>query len=281
MTREEDKAHNRSHWDAMAPRWKAWWPRYRPASQAVSDWLVQRSAVETGQRVLDLATGLGEPALSFARAVGPRGYVLGVDQSQEMIRFASEQAQAEGFNNTRFILQDVEALDLPAEAPFDVLVSRWGLMFSTEPVAMLQQLKPWLKPSGRLVAAVWSRAQQVPMLNLASEVLKDSLGIDLSRPGPGPFTLSDPEYLIQLLNQAGFELEALEAVDVVLDYSSAAEYLQDRIQTSLLLEAGLQELSTAQRQAYEQALAEAIKPWQQADQIALVNKALCFSCRLA
>lgn len=275
-----DKAHNRAHWDEMAPRWMAWWERYGPASQPVSDWLVAQAQVSPGARVLDLATGLGEPALSFARAVGPQGLVLGVDQSAQMIAFARERAQAEGLEQLRFAIQDVEALELAHEPPFDALVSRWGLMFCTDLAATLARMRSLLKADGRLVAAVWREARAVPLLSLAGQVLQQSLGIDMSRPGPGPFTLADPEGLRHALRAAGFAVETLETVDVSLVYASAPDYLKDRCQTSPLLESTLAELQPDQRQHFDAALAAALEPWRQGDHFNLVNKALCVSCRL-
>lgn len=273
----QDKAHNQAHWDMMAPRWKAWWYRYGPASQPVSDYLVAQANLAPGARVLDLATGLGEPALSFARAIGPRGLVLGVDQAAKMIEFAREMAAEAGLANTRFEVQDVEHLALPNEEPFDALVSRWGLMFCTDVVATLKRARDYLRPDARLVAAVWSRPEQVPMLELAGRVMKASLNIDLSRPGPGPFTLSDEANFQALIRQAGFRPRALEPVAVVLDYASAQEFLQDRAMTSPILEDTLAGLSAEQRSRFDAALEAAVDPWRHAEGIRLVNQALCLT----
>ncbi|HEY9842470.1 MAG TPA: methyltransferase domain-containing protein [Candidatus Obscuribacterales bacterium] len=275
MSCADAKADNQAHWDLMAPRWKAWWYRYGPASQPVSDYLVQQAGLLPGARVLDLATGMGEPALSFARAVGPGGEVLGIDQSVEMIKYACEMAADAGLANLRFEVQDVEQLELPGEAPFDALVSRWGLMFCTDVVATLANARRYLAVGGRLLAAVWSRPEEVPMLELAGSVIQETLGIELTRPGPGPFTLADPDYLAQVLEAGGFRLERLEKVDVVLPCDSAQHYLLDRASISPLLEDVLARLSPEQRTRYDEALEVAIDPWRQGDAIALVNKAIC------
>ena len=268
---------NRTHWEAMAPRWKAWWGTYKPASQPVSDYLLQVSGVQPGARVLDLATGMGEPALSFARAVGIQGEVLAIDQSPQMIDWAREEAQLAGLNNVRFLVADVEQLEQPTTAPFDVLVSRWGLMFCVDPGATLRRLNAWLTEQGRFVAAVWSARAEVPMLDLASEVFWQVFGQDLRRAGPGPFSLCEPEMLTGLFEQAGFVVEKLEKVPVVLPFASAQAYLQDRCQLMAPLADALAVLSKAERQRYDAALEAAISPWKTSDGIQLVNQSLCLS----
>lgn len=275
MSQAEDKQHNQQHWDLMAPRWKAWWYRYGPASQPVSDYLVQQARLTPGDRVLDLATGLGEPALSFARAVGPDGLVLGLDQAAQMVAFARERAAEAGLRQLRFEVQDIEALQLPEQPPFDAIVSRWGLMFMTDLVGTLQRLRPWLAAEGRLVAAVWSRPETVPMLTLPADVLKQTLDIDLSRPGPGPFDLAAPGRLEAVLATAGFTVRECETVDVVLDYADEETFLKERQLTSPLLESALAGLTPAARGRYDQALAEALNPWRQSEGIRLVNRTLC------
>lgn len=280
MTQAEDKAHNRSHWETLAPYWKAWWPKYKPASQAVSDWMVKHAGLRSESRVLDLATGLGEPAFSFAQAIGPNGFVLGIDQSEYMVEFARTEAQQLGLTNIQFEVHDAETLNLGSQPLFDVLVSRWGLMFFTDLATSLTHLKQYLKPDGRLVAAVWHEPERAPQLSLAFAVLKSSLGIDLGRPGPGPFALADSEHFISQLSQAGFELQAMETVDVVLEHADTQAYLTDRMQTSPILVETLNGLSAEQRQTFEQALEQAIAPWQHDQGISLVNHAYCVSCTL-
>ncbi|PIQ27686.1 class I SAM-dependent methyltransferase [bacterium (Candidatus Blackallbacteria) CG17_big_fil_post_rev_8_21_14_2_50_48_46] len=273
------QSENRQHWEAMAPRWKAWWGRYKPVSQPVSDHLVQRAELQTGQRVLDLATGMGEPALSFARALGPEGFVLGIDQSPQMIEWAQAEAEQAGLKNLRFEVQNAESLDLGEEAPFDALVSRWGLMFCSDPAGTLRNAARWLKPQGKLAAAVWCAPDEVPMIELASQVLERELGLVLHRPAPGPFSLADQNKLKEILAQAGFEQIQLEKVPIVLPCGSAQDYLLDRAQLLQPLAEALANMSPAERSHYDQALETAVEPWRQGDEVHLVNQALCICAR--
>ncbi|MGE3725522.1 MAG: class I SAM-dependent methyltransferase [Candidatus Sericytochromatia bacterium] len=279
MSLVEERAHNRAHWEDMAPRWKAWWGQYKPASQPVSEKLLAFSGITQGQRVLDLATGMGEPALSFAREVGPDGFVLAIDQSPQMIAWAREEATAAGLNNLRFDVQDAESLDLGVEPPFDALVSRWGLMFCLDPVATLQNAKRWLRPGGHLAAAVWCPPEDVPMIDLATRVLERELGIVLPRSGPGPFTLSDSAYLASLIQNAGFEMVASEKVAVLLPFASAQAFLNERIALMPPLAEALKGLSQVERQQYDQALELAVEPWRSDSGVNLANWAYCISAR--
>lgn len=266
------------YWETMAPRWKQWWGRFGPASQPVSDYLLKAAQIGPGARVLDLATGMGEPAVTFAQAVGPTGYVLGIDQAIHMLHFAREQTL--GRPQLHFAAQDVEQLTLPHESPFDALVSRWGLMFCHDLVGTLKRVKPLLKPGGKFVAAVWSTPEQVPMLALAAQVMKATLGIDLKRPGPGPHDLADPALLGAAFSQAGYQHIQWQYVPVILPCASPQAYLQERCLTSEVLETTLNGLSPQHRERYDQALAAALEAWQSPQGLILVNQALCLSAQV-
>src|ERR1700722_11062341 len=99
---QELKNEQRRDWDAAAAGWKKWWPVFERSAQQVSDRLVELAGVGPGARVLDIATGNGEPALSVARRVGPGGRVIATDQSAGMLAIARERAAALGVANVEF-----------------------------------------------------------------------------------------------------------------------------------------------------------------------------------
>jgi enediyne biosynthesis protein CalE5 len=78
--------------------------------------LVELAGIRTGQRVLDIATGIGEPAVTAARAVGDKGYVTATDISPEMLAIGKQRAQHEGLKNIEFREGDAEMLDLPSSS---------------------------------------------------------------------------------------------------------------------------------------------------------------------
>ncbi len=82
----------RLDWDAVASGWKQWWKTIEQGAQPVSDRLVALAKIQPGHWVLDVATGIGEPAITAARIVGPTGRVVGIDQAPRMLAIARERA---------------------------------------------------------------------------------------------------------------------------------------------------------------------------------------------
>lgn len=89
-------------WDAVAPAWQQWWNIWDVATQTISERLIELAELKTGQRVLDIATGLGEPAVSAAHRVGSTGRVVATDFSPAMLKLARERATAMGIENIEF-----------------------------------------------------------------------------------------------------------------------------------------------------------------------------------
>ena len=122
------KTTQRQEWDSASSGWNKWWSLIEQAMQPASDRLVALAELQPGQRVLDVATGIGEPAVTAARRVGPGGQVVGTDLSSEMLIIARERVSALGLKNLTFRQVDAEALDFP-ENSFDAVLCRFGLMF--------------------------------------------------------------------------------------------------------------------------------------------------------
>jgi enediyne biosynthesis protein CalE5 len=106
------KARQRQEWDTVAAGWRAWWPTFERSLQVLNDHLIALAHIEAGQRVLDIATGIGEPAVTAARRVGPTGQVVAIDQSPQMLAIARERAAALGLQNVQFRELDAERLHL-------------------------------------------------------------------------------------------------------------------------------------------------------------------------
>ena len=122
------KALQRHEWGEVASGWKEWWKTHESGGQSISNHLLESAGIKRGDRVLDIATGIGEPAISAARRVGPDGRVVATDQAPEMLAIAQERAAAEGLRNIEFIKIDAEELDLPEES-FDEVLCRQGLQY--------------------------------------------------------------------------------------------------------------------------------------------------------
>jgi SAM-dependent methyltransferase len=195
----------RAEWGAVAPGWQRNREKMIGPTSTITEKMLSLSGISTGQRVLDLACGVGDPAFAIAGLVGPGGYVLGLDLSPEMVEAARELASRDRVNNAEFrtIASELD-LGVPDES-FDVATCRLGLMFMPDPVAALRELRAALKPDGRVVASVWGAPERNPNFSLPMEII--ARHADLPSQGtdaPGLFAIPTPEKLEALLKEAGF-----------------------------------------------------------------------------
>ncbi|SBT43070.1 Methyltransferase domain-containing protein [Micromonospora auratinigra] len=196
----------RQTWDSVSEGWQVWRETFERGGAAVTRALLDLSAPRPGERVLDVGSGCGEPALSAAHAVGADGRVLGIDISPAMTEIARRRAA--DLPQARFEVGDLVDLDLP-EHSFDVVLSRWALMFLPERAAALRALHAVLVPGGRLAAAVWGPAGEAPVVGLPFRAIMPRVQGPTPPPppppdAPGPYAMADPERCHAELTAAGF-----------------------------------------------------------------------------
>lgn len=183
----------------------------------VSERMMDLADLGPGMRVLDLATGRGEPAVRAARRVAPDGMVVGVDVSKAMLRMARERADREGIVNLELIGTDAETLLGVKARRFDVTVVRWGLMYLDSPVAALESARRAMVSGGLLVAAVWAEPERVPYYTLPRSVLERYRPLPPIDPeAPGTFRYADLGRLQRDFAAAGFAIEHVEEIDVAV-----------------------------------------------------------------
>jgi len=141
------KAALRHEWGVSAAGWKRHWDMWARGAQSVNDRLVELAGICPGHRVLDIATGLGEPAFTAARRVGPSGLVVATDLSPVLLALAREEAIRLGLRNVEFREMDAEEPDLAPHA-FDAALCRWALMFLPHLIRTLTRLRALLVPGG-------------------------------------------------------------------------------------------------------------------------------------
>src|SRR5260370_484514 len=189
------KREQSSQWSHVAQGWQRRWVAFERGAQPLSDRIMELAHIAPGHKVLDVATGIGEPAMTAARKVGPSGRVVAIDQAPQMLEVARERMQAAGIETVEFVEGDAEAVTLPPGS-FDAVVCRWGLMFFHDPVGTLTRLRNSLVPGGWLAVAVWGDPSQVPIISLPFSVFSRELSQPPSPPsGPNPFALSEPTSL--------------------------------------------------------------------------------------
>ncbi len=214
------KREQREAWNDAATALQKWWPAFERAAQKVSDRLVELAGVKPGDRVLDVATGNGEPAVTAARRVGAAGHVVGVDQSPGMLRIARERAAALGLANLEFLESDAEILALP-EKSFDAVLCRWGLMFMPDLGAPVKRLRMFTRHGGGFATAVWSSRHRVPLISAGADLMRKIA--NLPPPPPGalePWRLADPSILKSALAAAGYQDIRIEPMIVTFEFES-------------------------------------------------------------
>ena len=123
------KANQRQSWDSVADGWQKWWKTFENGAQQVSDRLIELAGIRPGHRVLDIATGIGEPAISAAKIDSKHGHVTATD-----ISIAEERARSLGLHDTMdFKQNDAENLELGTNQEFDAILCRWGIDVFTKP----------------------------------------------------------------------------------------------------------------------------------------------------
>lgn len=217
------KEAQRRDWSSVAAGWKKWWKTMEAFARPASERLVDLAALRPGHVVLDVATGIGEPAVTAARRVGPSGKVVATDQAPQMLALGRERADELGLTNIEFREADAEALDLAER--FDAVLSRWGLMFLPDLGGTLSRLHRLLKDGGRLAVAVWGPPPTVPFISLAMGTVRQELQLPPPPPEvPSPFSLADVTVLERALAAAGFRDIRSESLTLTFEWASAEAY---------------------------------------------------------
>ena len=218
------KMGQRQNWDSVAEGWKQWWEPIEKGAQKLSNRLIELAKIKSGQRVLDIATGIGEPAITAAKIVGTSGHVLATDISAQMLGIAKERAASLGLQDIiEFKETDAEILDLPDSA-YDAVLCRWGLMLLPNLDAALSKIHGSLVSGGQLAAAVWADAPKVPIISLATRIIGSQVQMPALPGTPNPFSLADTNKLENSLARAGFRDIHIDKIIVTFEFASGDDY---------------------------------------------------------
>ncbi|WP_029584459.1 class I SAM-dependent methyltransferase [Bradyrhizobium sp. URHD0069] len=182
----------------------------------ISDILIDRAKPKAGERIVDVGCGCGATSIAFAQKVGPTGHVFGIDISVPMLARARQLAPA-GLP-VDFVLADATVYPFDT-ASFDLLVSRFGVMFFAEPAISFANMRRALRPSGRLTFACWREPRHNPWMMTALQAVYRHVP-ELPQPGPedpGPFSFASEQRVQRILNEAGFSGVKMERCDLSLD----------------------------------------------------------------
>jgi SAM-dependent methyltransferase len=219
-------------WEEAAAGWVRSQELLREFGAPVSHWLIDAVAPQPGQRVLELAAGLGETGLLAAELVAPVGGAIISDQAEAMLAGARERAVTLGLSNVEFQVLNAEWIDMPV-ASVDVVLCRWGYMLMADPAAALGETRRVLRAGGRVALAVWDAIEHNPWAALPGAEMRERGLAPPPAPGtPGPFALGDAERVRELLERAGFAEARVQTLALHRRHASFEEFWETTLDLS-------------------------------------------------
>jgi ubiquinone/menaquinone biosynthesis C-methylase UbiE len=146
---------------------------------ATTERLFREAGICPGMRVLDIGCGMGDVSMLVAHLVGPSGRVVGVDRDGTTLGKARARGDSAGYENLTFVQADIT--DLPRAEPFDAIVGRFIIMFLSDPVDVLKELRALVRPGGAMafLEASWAnqfaQTAHLPLRMAVSTLVHDTL----------------------------------------------------------------------------------------------------------
>lgn len=225
--------HNPGPKDIMRDQWNRHAKGWSDSSAVIRPWLYEATQamlgmadIKAGSVVLDVAAGAGDQTLEIAQRIGPTGHVLATDLSPDILRFAAENAVAAGYRNVATRVCDGENLAVE-DAQFDAAVCRLGLMFFTDPLRGLSEMRRALKPGGGVCTMVFSTPEANPCVAILMSTALKHAGLpprDPYQPG-GLLSLGKPGLADELFRKAGFDQVATVKMAAPFRLASLTDYL--------------------------------------------------------
>jgi SAM-dependent methyltransferase len=261
------------YWNEQAgPRWVKRQQQLDTQINPLGLTAMQWADVKPGEHVLDVGCGCGQTALELAERVGPHGSVVGIDISQPMLTRARERQNQLQMKNLEFLHADAQTYRFEPER-FDLIFSRFGVMFFDDPTAAFTNLCTALRPDGRLCFICWQALDKnewirVPLMAAAQHI---QLPPPPAPGTPGPLALADPERVRRILAGGGFKDVNCESYEAALSLGGAAN-VEEAV--DFILEIGptamlLHDADPSVRQRVAQAIREALIPYVTPDGLSL------------
>ena len=277
---EQYKEGQRQGWNNVAGGWQKWWKTTENAGETISKRMIELADIKQRFRVLDVATGLGEPAITAAQQVGKTVRVSAVDLSIQMLSFAKERAISLGLQNViEFQEGDLKTIDLP-DLTFDAALCRFGLMFFPNLKVGLSKIYKSLVDGGRFSAVVWASPDKVPFISVPLDtLLKEMKNPVFPTNTPGPFSLSDENLLKDSYINAGFKDIVIERQDMIFNFDSAEAFTNFVYETASPVQVFLSNQSQERKKEILRAITEAVTRYAEKDSgsISFKNEAICIT----
>ena len=204
------------YWNKVAgPKWVALSDRINGQIEPLGQAAMERLSLKEGEQVLDVGCGCGPTSLELAQRVGASGRVLGVDVSEVML--AEARSRSVDLSQLAFRAADAQSCAF-AEAEFDAIFSRFGVMFFSDPESAFLNLLGALRSGGRLGFVCWQEPGRNPWMSIPGRAA--AAHVEMEGPpdphAPGPFAFADGDRVKRILEGAGFEGVVVDAHESTL-----------------------------------------------------------------
>lgn len=255
-------------WRETAKYWTRHSDTIRVMFAPVTEALIEAAGITEGQSVLDIAGGAGEPSLTIAERIGPRGSVTCTDAVEEMVDGARAEASRRGLTNVQFRRCTADSLPF-ADESFDVVVSRLGAMFFPDPLAACEQILRVTTRGGKIAFVVWDKNELNPFTHIVTDVVSRHVPTPPADPdAPNAFRFAERGKLASILTDAG----ATEVSDRILEFEmrapiSAEQFWAMRSETSDTLRGKLALLSDEEKTQVAHEVLESVRQFFPNDQM--------------
>jgi ubiquinone/menaquinone biosynthesis C-methylase UbiE len=211
------------YWNSTAGRkWVEFQDELDRLLEQANDRLLQHSEIRLGERVLDIGCGTGATTMSVAPLVGSNGFALGVDISQPLLDCAESRNSNIAGGQIEYTLADAQTYHFNVGS-FDLMTSRFGMMFFADPVLAFKNLSVALREGGRMSFVSWSAASDNPWFSIPRDAAIEQLGkpTPTSPTAPGPLAFASVDYVLKIMDDAGLEAGSANTEQVDLFYSGS------------------------------------------------------------
>ncbi len=262
---------NQPDWGQIAEKFDLWLPHLAP----VGEDLIAALQAQEGDRILDIATGTGEPALSLARRLAGKTSIVGIDTAQGMVDIAQSKAEQEGLENIHFQTMPAEQLDFP-DRHFDRILCRFGFMLFQDPLQGLKEMYRVLKNGGCFAIAVWGEAESLTTFRWHHEAFRGRIEENLLPPLAKVASLGKPETVDALLTAAGFSDFRVEKKTLHYRFASFDQYWET-VEASQVLKTQFDALPEDQRDSIRDEVARFARDFVQDGQLLIPHEYLLVS----
>jgi SAM-dependent methyltransferase len=258
MTSPTSNADQIAYWNGdVGARWAAQQTRLDAMLAPISEAVLKAANAQAGERVLDIGCGCGDTSIKLAKA-GAK--VLGADVSAPMLALAKRRAAET--NRVAFIEADAAGHAFEP-GTFDLLFSRFGVMFFANPDLAFANMRKALKQTGRAAFVCWRDWREnewvrVPIMAVRPHVPPQP---QLGPEDPGPFAFADPARVRRILANGGFDAITLKPFDTTVEIGTTLDDAVAYLQEFGPISRALKDASPAQKDQAAAALRDALGPY--------------------